>query len=83
MMPHVILSNVVANISELKKNPMETVHKAHGEPLAILNHNEPVFYCITQEKYEEMLDIIEDFEISRIVKARENDPEIEVNIYDL
>lgn len=30
-----------------------------------------------------MLDIIEDFEISRIVKARENDPEIEVNIYDL
>ena len=82
-MPHVILSNVVANISELKKRPMETIQKAQGEPLAILNHNEPVFYCITQDKYEEMLDIIEDLELSHIIKARENDPEVEISMHDL
>lgn len=82
-MTYVILSPVVATISELKKNPMGTLYKAQGEPLAILNHNEPVFYCLTQEKYKELLDIIEDFEINRIIEARKNDPEIDIALHDL
>jgi antitoxin StbD len=44
-----ILSNMVASLSGLKKHPMATVSNAKGNPLAILNRNEPVFYYIMQK----------------------------------
>jgi antitoxin StbD len=50
-MTNLILSNMTASITELKKHPMATVNSAHGEPLAILSHNEPVFYCISAKTY--------------------------------
>ena len=52
-----IFSRYVASISDLKKNPMETVGNANGEPVAILNRNTPAFYCVPARLYEKMLDI--------------------------
>jgi antitoxin StbD len=54
-MTHIILSNVTASITELKKHPMATIKSAEGEPLAILSRNEPVFYCLSPRVYEAML----------------------------
>lgn len=82
-MVHDILSYKVASISELKANPMATIKKARGEALAILNRNEPVFYCIPPRKYEAMLDMLEDMELTRIVKEREGGPFVEVNLDDV
>ena len=45
-MPNIILSDTSASISELKKNPMATVSAGDGFPVAILNRNQPAFYCI-------------------------------------
>ena len=43
----VILADTTASVSELKKNPMlRTVAADEGFPVAILNRNEPVFYCV-------------------------------------
>lgn len=82
-MTHYILSNMTASITDLKKHPMATVNSAHGEPLAILNRNEPVFYCVPAKTYLAMMDILEDIELAKIVRERANEAEVEVNINDL
>ena len=38
-MAHLVLAEVAASISELKKNPMGTVAAGEGAAVAILNHN--------------------------------------------
>ncbi|PCJ29602.1 MAG: plasmid stabilization protein [Rickettsiales bacterium] len=82
-MTHVILSNIVASISELKTNPMSTVRSAMGKPLAILNRNQPVFYCVPADLYEAMLELIDDVELAQIVTQRASEKEIAVDINDL
>ncbi|WP_084659793.1 type II toxin-antitoxin system mRNA interferase toxin, RelE/StbE family [Vibrio sonorensis] len=51
-----ILADVAASITELKANPMKVATSAHGEPVAVLNRNEPAFYCVPAEAYEMMMD---------------------------
>ena len=45
-MTYQVLASTMASISELKKNPMGTVAAGDGAPVAILNRNEPAFYCV-------------------------------------
>ena len=82
-MTHPIYSNLTASISDLKKNPMGTVTSSHGEPLAILNRNEPGFYCIPAKTYECIIEALEDLELTEIVKTRMNEREISVDLDDL
>ena len=51
-----ILADVAASITELKANPMKVARIYYGEPVAVLNRNEPAFYCVPAEAYEMMLD---------------------------
>ena len=82
-MTHQILSDISSGISEFKKNPMSVIEQGDGGPIAILNRNKPAFYVIPAELFEKIMDRLEDIELVKIVKERENDPEIEVNIDDL
>ena len=82
-MSNVILSDLIASVSELKKHPMQVVNQAHGQPLAILNRNKPVFYCISPEMFEALIENIEDEKLIRLVRARSGESEIEVDIHDL
>jgi antitoxin StbD len=77
-MPSQILADVAASVSELKKNPMATVASGEGFPVAILNHNEPVFYCVPAAAYERLMEQLEDVELAALVKARQSQPEIAV-----
>ncbi len=79
-MTNMILSDTSASVSELKKNPMATVKAGAGYPVAILNRNQPAFYCVPAELYERMLDLLDDQELCRLVKERENQPLIEVDL---
>ncbi|NQZ10420.1 MAG: type II toxin-antitoxin system Phd/YefM family antitoxin [Algicola sp.] len=78
-----ILADVAASITELKSNPMKVAASAFGEPVAVLNRNEPAFYCVPAAAYELMVDRLDDLELLVLVKARENEPSIAVNIDDL
>ena len=82
-MTHIVLSQVVASISELKKNPMGTVAAGGGMSVAILNRNEPAFYCVPAKEFEAMMDRLEDIELVALCLKRENDPVIKVSIDDL
>ncbi len=82
-MVHPILADSTTSISELKKNPMAVVEQGEGFPVAVLNRNQPAFYCVPAEAYELLMDKLEDMELSALVKARKDQPEIEVHIDDL
>ena len=84
-MPHVILAETSASVSELKKNPMATVAAGEGFPVAILNHNEPTFYCVPAKAYEALLDKLEDMELNSIADARLKDgkPLVRVRLDEL
>lgn len=69
-MPNIILSDTSASVSELKKNPMATVNAGDGYPVAILNRNQPAFYCVPAELYEQMLDALDDQELVKLVSER-------------
>jgi len=82
-MAHAILSSITASVTELKKNPMGTVAAGDGFTVAILNRNEPVFYCVPTKTYEALLDRIEDYELNAIADARKNQKRVRVSIDDL
>ena len=79
-MPNSILSDTSASISELKKNPMATVSAGDGFPVAILNRNQPAFYCIPAELYEKMLDALDDQELAKLVSERSNQRLLDVDL---
>ncbi len=79
-MPNIILSDTSASISELKKNPMATISAGDGFPVAILNRNQPAFYCIPAELYEKMLDAMDDQELAKLVSERSNQQLLDVDL---
>ena len=78
-----ILTATSASISELKKNPMGTVAAGEGFAVAILNRNEPAFYCVPAKAYEAMLERLEDMELNAIADAREGQAIHKVTLDDL
>ncbi|MEA3333891.1 MAG: type II toxin-antitoxin system Phd/YefM family antitoxin [Pseudomonadota bacterium] len=82
-MTQLVLSEITASVSELKKNPMGTVASGEGSPIAILNRNKPAFYCVPAETYEALMEKLEDMELNTIADKREDQPEIEVSIDEL
>ena len=78
-----ILTDVAASISELKANPMKVVASGEGLPIAVLNRNEPAFYCVPAEAYEAMMELIEDIELLEIVKERLHESSVKVTLDDL
>lgn len=82
-MAHQILSETAASISELKRNPMGTVAAGEGFPVAILNRNEPAFYCIPARAFEAMMERLEDLELNAIADARTGQPSVKVKLEDL
>ena len=84
-MTHIVLAETTASVSELKKNPMATVAAGEGFPVAILNRNEPAFYCVPAKSYEALMDKLEDLELNAIVDARMKDGKkpVKVNLDEL
>lgn len=82
-MTYQILTELAASISELKANPMKVVASGEGMPIAVLNRNEPAFYCVPAKAYEAMMELIEDKELLAIAKSRMAEESIKVSVDDL
>ena len=50
-----VLANCSASITELKRNPSALIDQAEGEPIAILNHNQPTAYLVPAATYEKLM----------------------------
>ena len=82
-MAHLLLASVAASVTELKRDPMGTVSAGEGAPVAILNRNEPAFYCIPAKAYEALMDKLEDLELNAMADARAGQKEITVTLDEL
>lgn len=82
-MAHQILAETSASVTELKRDPMGTAHAGKGGPVAILNRNEPAFYCIPAAEYAAMVARLEDAELTALADAREDGPFVAVDLSDL
>lgn len=82
-MTYQVLTDIAASISELKSNPMKVVASGNGMPIAVLNRNEPAFYCVPAQAYEALMELIDDAELLKITKERMNEETIKVSLDDL
>lgn len=82
-MAHMVYSRMTASVTELKRNPMGTVAAGGGRAVAILNRNEPAFYCVPAAEYEALMDRLEDAELNALADARADMEEVAVALDDL
>ncbi len=82
-MIHQILARASVSISDLKKNPSAVIAAADGYPIAILNRNTPAAYIVPADAWEAIMDRLEDMELAEIVRQREGEEAVSVNIEDL
>jgi len=78
-----VLANYTASISELKRSPSSIIEQAGNEAVAILNHNKPSAYLVPSALYEKMMDVIDDYQLSKVVRERldyDEDDLIEVSL---
>lgn len=80
-----VLADFSASISELKKNPTALLNEADGAAIAILNHNKPAAYLVPAETYEFLMNMIDDYELAKVVENRRGglSDAVDVNIDDL
>lgn len=78
-----ILSRKTASITEFKKNPTAAMNESHGEPVAVLNHNKPAFYCVPPAMFELMFEHVSDALLLQKSLDRAGDEEIDVSWDDL
>ncbi|ATC81742.1 MULTISPECIES: type II toxin-antitoxin system Phd/YefM family antitoxin [Pseudoalteromonas] len=80
-----VLADCSASISELKKNPTALLNEADGAAIAILNHNKPAAYLVPAQMYEQLMEQLDDYELTKVVESRRGDlsQAVEVSIDDL
>ncbi len=81
---HHILTQQAASITDLKRDPMGIAQASQEGAVAILNRNQPAFYCVTPALFEYFQNLAEDAELGRIAEERlaTLDP-VEVSLDDL
>ncbi|WP_341644350.1 plasmid stabilization protein [Thauera sp. SDU_THAU2] len=62
---------------------MGTVASGGGFPAAILNKNEPAFYCVPAPAFEAMMERQEDLELNAIADAHAGQRKIKIGLDEL
>ncbi|MDW3683624.1 type II toxin-antitoxin system prevent-host-death family antitoxin [Cupriavidus sp. CV2] len=80
-----IHSLLTVSISEFKQNPSKVVEEAHGQPVAVLNHNRPAFYTVSPEFMAKMAELYDERQLESLVQTRLKSVSraVKVNIDDL
>ncbi|MEW5902916.1 MAG: type II toxin-antitoxin system Phd/YefM family antitoxin [Pseudomonadota bacterium] len=80
-----ILSDLTVSMTEFKKNPNDALRESNGQTVAVLSHNKPAFYMVPPERYEAMLEELDDLQLLRLAKERlkQKGRAVEVTLDDL
>ena len=82
-MAHELFANTVVSIAEFKADPLKVVASGKGLPIAVLDRDEPAFYCVPAKTYETILELIDDAELHKIVWERANEGTVKVSLDQL
>ncbi len=77
---HQFLTSTSVSITELKRSPGTVLELADRAPVALLNRNRPVAYLLSAATYEAVLDRLDDVNLAELIKARRNDPVVEISL---
>jgi antitoxin StbD len=78
-----ILSDASVSVTKLKRNPSAVIDAADGEPVAVLVHNKPSAYLVPAVTYRLMVERLEDLELAELVRARAQEPTVNVRLDEL
>lgn len=80
-----ILSDLSVSMTEFKKNPNDALRESNGQTVAVLSHNKPAFYMVPPERYEAMLEQLDDLQLVKLAKERlkQKGRAVEVTLDDL
>lgn len=74
-----ILADTVVSITAFQRNPSVAVKAGKGATVAVLNHGVPEFYCVPAQRYAELLDVLDDAALQKLVQLRKNEKLVEVD----
>lgn len=77
-----ILAYTAASLADFRKDPIGILHECGGEMVVILDHNAPVFYAVPTERYEAMLEMIDDTRLAEAIRRRQDEPTVRADIDD-
>ncbi|WP_440091832.1 type II toxin-antitoxin system Phd/YefM family antitoxin [Pseudomonas syringae] len=78
-----IFADIAVSVSELKKNPSAVLSGAQGLPVAVLNHNKVMGYMVPAEVFEAMMERLDDLDLAYLIKARQHEKPVSVDVDDL
>ncbi|HCN45054.1 MAG TPA: plasmid stability protein StbD, antitoxin of toxin-antitoxin stability system [Pseudomonas sp.] len=78
-----VLADVAASVTDLKKDPMGVLRAANGGAVVILDRNAPAFYAVPPERFEAMLEMIDDARLVELARQRQGEPSVQVSIDEL
>lgn len=79
-----ILAKMTTTISEFKKNPTGVTSQAEGKPFAVLKNNKTLFYVLSPERFEELLELEWERETAPEILARAKSQKfVHIDIDDL
>jgi antitoxin StbD len=76
-------ANVAVSVSDLKKNPSRVLSLAGGESVAVLNHNRVMAYMVPADRYEAMMEQLDDLALIEIIKRRAEEAPLRVSLDEL
>ena len=67
------LTEYTASITELKTPLSKLLRQVKGKPIAILNRNKPSAYLVPASGYENLLELVDDYLLSKEIDKRLSD----------
>ncbi|UOO81254.1 type II toxin-antitoxin system Phd/YefM family antitoxin [Uruburuella testudinis] len=77
-----VLADYAVSVTELKRNYAAIMAQADGA-VAVLNHNKPEAYLISAERYQALLEYMEDLEDVKLALERSDEQAVKVSLDDL
>jgi len=80
-----IYADLSISMSEFKKNPAQVLRSAGERPVAVLNHNRPVFYMVTPRMFEVLIEQMIDIDLAGLIRHRlaQKDAAVDVDIDEI
>ena len=74
---------IAISVSDLKKNPSAVFDHSGGEAVAVLNHNRVMAYMVPADRYEAMMEQLDDLALVEIIKRRAEETPLRVSLDEL
>lgn len=78
-----LYADTAVSLAELGANPAAVLERTESRPVAVLADGHAAAYLISAEHYEKLLDALDDLSLAEIIRQREGQERIKVNIDEL